>query len=502
MGTITIVGLGPGDLHHLTCEAWDVLQEGHEIWLRTKRHPTVVGLPAHPDIHSFDYLYEEADDFSQVYGTIADRVLELGRRPEGVIYAVPGHPLVGEATVSAILSSVEPAGPEVRVVEGLSFVEATLTALRLDALDGLQVFDAIQLAARHHPPINPDVPALLGQLYSRSLASAVKLTLMNQYPDEHEVVLVHAAGTPDQRVVRRLLYQLDRRDEAAAPLAHLTTLYVPPFERVTSFEALQNTVARLRSPGGCPWDREQTHESLRAGLLEEAYESLMAIDQGDVESLQEELGDLLLQILLQTQIATEAGAFKMPDVIGGIDAKLKHRHPHVWGGVAVEGVDEVLHNWEDLKREEKEERQSVLDGVPAALPALQQAHTYGQRVARVGFDWSDIAGVVNKVREEIAELEASSTLEQQEAELGDLLFAVANWARWLDVDPETALRKANARFARRFRHLEREACKGDGAPPTGRHSHPADRRGSDISDLSIDELELLWQAAKESEGDL
>jgi tetrapyrrole methylase family protein/MazG family protein len=498
VGSITIVGLGPGDPGHLTREAWDVLEAGPEVWLRTARHPTVESLPDDLAIHAFDHLYEEAVEFSQVYEAIANRILELGRRPEGVIYAVPGHPLVGEATVSAILSSAEPVGLRVRVVEGLSFVEPTLTALHLDALDGLQVFDAIELASRHHPPLNPDVPALLGQLYNRSLASAVKLNLMNEYPDDHEVVLVQAAGTSDQRVVQCLLYQLDRQDDwqvnpargsTGNGLAHLTTLYVPPFRQVVSFEGLQDTVAHLRSPRGCPWDRQQTHESLRAGLLEEAYESVMAIDQGDLKGLQEELGDLLLQILLQTQIATEGGAFKMPDVIGGIDAKLKYRHPHVWGGSVVDDAgstlspDEVLHNWEELKRQEKRERESVLDGVPAALPALQQAHTYGQRVAHVGFDWPDVDGVVDKVEEEMAELEAAVTQERREAELGDLLFAVANWARWLDVDPETALRKANARFARRFGHLEDEARE----------------RGLDIADLSIDELEAFWQAAKESE---
>lgn len=484
MGVITIVGLGPGDPRQLTREAWDVLVAGAEIWLRTECHPTVEGLPAALDMHTFDHLYEEADDFSQVYEAIAEKVLELGRRPQGVIYAVPGHPLVGEATVSAILAA-EPMSREVRLVEGLSFVEATLTALRLDALEGLQIFDAIELAGRYHPPLNPDFPALLGQLHSRSLASAVKLTLMNEYPDEQEIVLVHAAGTPQQRVVRRLLYQLDRRDEALTSPMHLTTLYIPPLRRVASFEGLQETVAHLRSPEGCPWDREQTHESLRAGLLEEAYEAVMAIDRGDLDGLREELGDLLLQVLLQTQIATDAGTFKMPDVISRIDTKLKHRHPHVWGKVSVENAGEVVHNWEELKREEKGERESVLEGVPGALPALQQADTYGRRVARVGFDWSDVAGVVDKVREEMAELKAASTRERQEAELGDLLFAVANWGRWLGIDPETALRKANARFARRFSQLERDARE----------------RGLNIADLSIDELETFWEAAKGRESD-
>ena len=485
MGTITIVGLGPGDPRHLTREAWDVLMHSEEVWLRTERHPTVEGLPGSLRLRAFDHLYEEAKDFPQVYRAIADRVLELAARPEGVIYAVPGHPLVGEATVTAVLSAAEPAGVPVRLVEGLSFVGATATALRLDVLDGLQVFDSMELAVSDHPPLNPDVPALLGQLYSRPLASAVKLNLMSEYPDDHEVALVHAAGTCDQRIVRRLLYQLDRQGEDVPPLAHLTTLYVPPLCRESSFESLQDTVAHLRSPEGCPWDRRQTYESLRSGLLEEAYEAVTAIDRGDLAGLREELGDLLLQVLLQTQIATEAGVFKMPDVIGGIVAKLKHRHPHVWGDTPVDGVDQVLHNWEELKREEKGERESVLDGVPAALPALQQAHTYGERVARVGFDWPNVAGVRKKVHEEIGELQAALTGEEREAELGDLLFAVANWARWLDVDPETALRKGNERFARRFRDLESQARE----------------RGLDIGELSIDELEAFWEAAKEREED-
>lgn len=476
MGTITIVGLGPGDPHHLTQEAWSVLEMVREVWLRTKHHPTVAGLPPHLTLHSFDYLYEEAEDFAQVYEAIANEVLRLGQRPEGVVYAVPGHPLVGEATVRLILPRAEGAGMAVHVVEGLSFIEPTLTPLRMDVLAGLQVYDAVELAARYHPPLNPDLPALVGQLYSRALATDVKLTLMNQYPDEHEVTLVHAAGTPEQRVIRLPLYELDRHDD----VAHLTTLYVPPLPGVSSFEGLQDTVAHLRAPDGCPWDREQTHDSLRVGLLEEVYEVVAAIDAGDVQALREELGDLMLQILLHAQIATEEGEFQMAQVIAGIDAKLKHRHPHVWGERQVEGTGEVLRRWEELKREEKGGERSVLDGVPAVLPALLQADTYGRRAARVGFDWTEADGVTDKIREEIVEVEAAATPGEKEAELGDLLFAVVNWARWLEVDPEAALRRANARFARRFRGVERMARE----------------RGLDMLALTIDELEPLWREAK------
>jgi tetrapyrrole methylase family protein/MazG family protein len=476
MGIITIVGLGPGDPRHLTREAWATLEAAGEVWLRTCHHPTVAGLPSHLVLHSFDALYEGAEDFAQVYQRIVGQVLRLGERPQGVVYAVPGHPLVGEATVRQILSRAQEAGLAVRVVEGLSFVEPALTALQVDMLAGLQVYDALELADRHHPPLNPDLPALVGQLYSRALAADVKLTLMNQVPDDHQVVLVHAAGTPEQRLVHVPLYELDRRDD----VGHLTSLYIPPLAGVNSFEGLQDTVAHLRAPDGCPWDREQTHESLRVHLLEEVYEVLAAIDVNDAQELAEELGDLLLQILLHAQIATEEGEFKMVQVIAGIDAKLKHRHPHVWGARPVQGTQEVLQRWEALKREEKGEERSVLDGVPAALPALQQADTYSRRAARVGFDWAAASGVADKVREEMAEVEAASSPQEQAAELGDLLFAAVNWARWLGVDAETALRKANARFARRFRAVERLARE----------------RGLDMTALSMDELEALWQEVK------
>lgn len=477
--TITIVGLGPGNPRHLTVEAREVLEAAREVWLRTARHPVVPHLPGHLTLHSFDHLYEGAEDFAEVYGAIVREVLRLGERPEGVVYAVPGHPLVGEATVTEILRRAREQGLTVRVVEGISFVEPTLTALGLDALGpGLQIYDGIDLAARHHPPLNPDLPALIGQVHSRALASDLKLTLMNQYPDDHPVALVVAAGTDQERVLRIPLWELDHHE-----VDHLTSLYVPPLPPVSSFEGFQDTVAHLRAPDGCPWDRAQTHESLRSHLLEEAYEVLAALDAGDMEELREELGDLLLQIVLHAQIATEEGDFRMADVIAGIDAKIKRRHPHVWGDVKVRGPDDVLNRWERLKEQERAGEGSMLDGVPPALPALLQAHIYGERVARVGFDWSDAAEVAQKVREELAEVEEARTPEEVEAELGDLLFAIANWARHLGVEPEAALRRANARFARRFRALEALARE----------------RGLNLTGMTLAEMDRLWEEIKERE---
>jgi tetrapyrrole methylase family protein/MazG family protein len=363
----------------------------------------------------------------------------------------------------------------VRIVAGVSFLEPTLTALKLDALNGLQIVDALDIASLCHPPLNPDMPALIAQVYSRAVASELKLVLMNQYPDQHQVALVDAAGT-DVGVVSWLpLYEVDR--QVCTPL---TSLYVPELCAVSSFEGFQQTIAHLRSPDGCPWDREQTHKSLRTNLLEETYEVLDAIDEDDLAALREELGDLLLQVVLHTQIAVEDGEFYMSDVINAIDAKLKRRHPHVWEGLQVQGSDEVTSNWEAIKREERQENgkseRSMLDGVPAALPGLAQSVAYGNRVGRIGFelvnckpmlrisrfessltDATSFASVVTELLERMtSDVEPDDTQICADA-LGELLFVIANWAEQHNIDPESAMRETNARFARRFKYIESQA---------------------------------------------
>lgn len=488
MPSITIVGLGPGDPGALTRSAFEVLTAAEEVFLRTRRHPTVAALPAHLTLRDFDDLYEREPDFGAVYAAITAEVLRLGARPEGVIYAVPGHPLVAEETVQRILAGARERGLAVRIVEGLSFVDATCAALSLDPLDqGLQLVDATSLAAREGPfapplTLDPEIPLLVAQLYHRSVASAVKLTLMELYPDEHAVTLVRAAGTDGQRLRVFPLHELDHGDE----VDHLSTLYVPPLPPragLRAFRTLQDVVTRLRAPGGCPWDREQTHQSLAPHLLEETYEALAALDAGDMEKLCEELGDLLLQVLLHAQLADEAGEFVLGDVVASIAAKLVRRHPHVFGAVVVADADEVLTNWESIKRHERgdqgAEEGSILDGVPAAMPALAYAQTAQRRAARVGFDWPDIAEVWGKVEEELEELRAAA-LPGRVHELGDLLFAVVNLARWLDVEAEDALRQANQRFRRRFAYIER-ACAAQGRQP---------------EELSLTELDAIWEEAK------
>ncbi|MBN1438699.1 MAG: nucleoside triphosphate pyrophosphohydrolase [Anaerolineales bacterium] len=474
---IVIVGLGPGGKGLVTQEVYAALAAAPEVWVRTARHPAVEELPQ-VAWKPMDSIYEREDDFTAVYETIAAEILRLARRPEGVTYAVPGSPRVGESTVARILAGAKAGGLGVRVLEGLSFVEPALGVLGVDALDGLHVSDAVELAARHHPPFPPSAHALAAQLYSRTLAGEVKLTLMNQYPEEHPVKLIHAAGTRDRSVEELPLHQIDR----SGRIAHLTTLYIPP--RSGAFEEFQETIARLRAPDGCPWDREQTHRSLRGNLLEEAYEVLEAIDRGDARGMAEEFGDLLLQILLHAQIATEAGDFRMADVVAGVDEKIHRRHPHVFGGEKVDGVGQVLTNWEQIKAAERGEKEKagkgLFNGVPPALPALEQAVSYQKRAARVGFDWPAIEGVKAKVAEELEELANARDEAEREHELGDVFFALVNLARWLKLNPESALRESNARFRQRFGRVEAGAA----------------RLGKPLKEMTLEEMDALWEAAK------
>jgi tetrapyrrole methylase family protein/MazG family protein len=251
------------------------------------------------------------------------------------------------------------------------------------------------------------------------------------------------------------------------------------------FDRLVAIMAKLRGPGGCPWDAQQTHESLRPYLLEEAYEVLEAVDDADLGRLCGELGDLLLQIVFHAQLAAERGDFDIADVCDKISAKLEYRHPHVFGTVEVSGAEEVLTNWERLKRQEAEhqERKSALDGVPRDLPALQQADKLQKRAAKVGFDWQTIQGPWHKVAEELRELQEAEDPTDAAHELGDLLFAVCNVARFLKVDPESALREANRRFDTRFRSVERQAAE----------------QQRNLADMTLDEMDVLWEQAKAEE---
>jgi tetrapyrrole methylase family protein / MazG family protein len=479
MPSITLLGLGPGNPAQLTREAWDILSSADEVYLRTRHHRTVQGLPKSVKIFSFDHLYDGSETFEEVYQSIVEQVMELGRREKGVVYAVPGDPCIAEATGLEIVKRAKESSMPLKLVNGISFLEPVFAALGLDPFPRLMLMDAIELSEEHIASFPPDVPVLIAQIYSQMMAAEVKMTLNTVYPDEYTVSMVHAAGTEDEVVEEIPLYEMDRSKH----IGLVSTLYLPPLKKGTSFESFQEIVAHLRAPNGCPWDREQTHKSLRPHLLEEAYETLAALDAGDPAGMAEEFGDLLLQIVLNAQIASEAGDFKMTDVLKGIHDKIVNRHPHVFGEVQLEGVAGVLKNWEKIKAEERRENRQakgLMDGVPLSLPALTQAQEYQDRATRVGFDWSEIEGVLDKVAEEIGEVREVTNEDELNTEIGDLFFTLVNLARWKKVDAESALREANKRFKKRFAHIEARA----------------EEQGKKLTEMTMDEMEVLWQEAK------
>ena len=260
-----------------------------------------------------------------------------------------------------------------------------------------------------------------------------------------------------------------------------------PDQELGTFNTLVDIVAKLRAPKGCPWDREQTHDSLKRNLLEESYEVMEAIDQGNPDILSEELGDLMVQVVFHADIAREAGDFQLEDVLRNINAKLIRRHPHVFSDGQAENAREVEKNWEKIKAEERQAKgksKSPVEGIPVDLPALAYAQLMQDRVGKAGFEWDDISGVLDKLVEEVAEFRVASTAEEKEHELGDLLFTIVNLTRWTGAHAEDVLRQANQRFSRRYLSME----------------SLAEERGRDFNGLTLNQKEDLWREAKKIVG--
>ena len=476
---ITLLGLGPGNIGALTRDAWDWILTTDTLYLRTLAHPIVDALPNGLTLIGFDDQLLQAADREGAINAVADEILTLGRQPGGATYAVPGHPLVAEATCAAIIAKAEQVGVSYRVIGGLSFLEPTFKALGIDPFTSLSLVDGLMLSGLHTPDFSPSNPALITLITSAESAARIKTVLLGTYPETHPVRLVHAAGTDLERVEDLPLGGVDQ----SPSLGKLSSLYIPPLNANASFESFMEVIARLRAPDGCPWDKAQTHLSLRPFLIEEAYEALDALDRGDMHDLAEELGDLLLQIGLHAQIGVEAGEFTINDVIEGISTKLIRRHPHVFSSVEVEGVSGVIQNWEAIKENERREsgessKKGLLDGVPRALPALLQAEEIVERVGRVKFERLAALGAEESIRSLLTGLLQADEAGFSQA-LGQLLFGLASLAHQRDVESEAALREAINRFRVQFDTMEAESLAA----------------GQSLVDLSTEEKAQLWDQA-------
>jgi tetrapyrrole methylase family protein / MazG family protein len=480
---IEIVGLGAGDLEQLPLGVYKKITREPHLYLRTKEHPVVAELVKEGlQFTSFDSVYEKHEQFEEVYLEITSILLEKAESEE-IIYAVPGHPLVAERTVQLLLEKGKNAGIEIVIGGGQSFVDALFQALKIDPVDGFQLLDGTSLAA---DDIQQNQHIFISQVYDQFVASGVKLTLMEKYPDEYMVTIVTAAGSKQEEIITVPLFELDRQ----VKVNNLTSVYIPPVEDENvlfkNFSKLREIISVLRGPEGCPWDKEQTHETLKRYLIEETYEVIEAIDKGDIDHLIEELGDVLLQVMLHAQIGEDEGYFSIADVIEGISEKMVRRHPHVFGSVEVENTDEVLQNWEEIKKQEKGEADpSVLTGVSYSLPNLIRAYELQKKAAKVGFDWQEILPALEKVKEELQEFEdeldvINGQSELAKKEFGDLLFAFVNVARFLKIHPEEALFETNEKFVRRFQFIEQRVGES----------------GKQFEDFSLEELDQFWDEAK------
>src|SRR6266581_585275 len=532
---ITILGLGPGRWEDLTLQARALLEQAatdkKTVFFRTLIHPIIEQLKHEiPDLRitSFDSFYDEATDWDTLYQRIAQEICTQAEQHPPVLYAVPGHPLIGEASVQLILQQARERDLSTSIVAGLSLLEPVCAALELDPFtSGMQMIDATDLATLRSDEIAgkiiPTIPLLVAHIYHRRQASAVKLALGECYPDEWPVKLVRSTGltasetvgeqggdkprpyittgetvgeqggdkprpyiTAGETVIEMPLYEIDRNSLAN----HFNTLYVPPLEALDALripETLRYITMRLRrDPDGCPWDRQQTHQSLMRYVIEETYEVVEALEENDLEKLAEELGDLLLQVYLHAEIARQDGDFNIGDVFEHVSAKLIRRHPHVFGQTEVQNAGQVVQNWEEIKRQERIaagkdiQSESILDGTPLAAPALIVAQEYQKRAAKIGFDYDNLQAVLAKLTEELHELQEAATPEHKREEMGDVLFMVARVARELNIDAEEALRYANRKFRQRFQAME----------------HITHEEGRTFSSYTLDEWLMLWRRVK------
>jgi tetrapyrrole methylase family protein / MazG family protein len=473
--SVVVVGLGPAGPERLTAATAEAIARIPVRFLRTGRHPSAYVVAG---ATTFDHVYDAATAIDEVYPAIVDALVAAAGEHGVVLYAVPGSPHVAERTVELLRADGRVG---VEVLPAVSYLDLVWQALGVDPLAaGVRLVDGRRFAVE---AAGERGPLLVGQCDRRELLSDIKLAVDTE-PDE-PVVVLQRLGLPDVAVFHVAWADLDRAVEPD----HLTSLWIPSLAAPVGLEVARfhELVRTLREQ--CPWDRAQTHTTLTRHLIEETYELLEAIDglaaAGDDEHLVEELGDVLFQVEIHAAIAEQEGRFTMADVARGVHDKLVHRHPHVFGTVEVDGAEQVVANWEVIKRAEKG-RTSVFEGIPGGMPALSYAAKVQRKAAGLGFDWPDVDGALPKVGEEAAELVAVAAGGDDERaldELGDLLFAVVNVARHLDLDPETALRGATAKFRRRFEAVEALAT----------------ARGQSLDGLDLAGLDALWDEVKATE---
>ncbi|MEG1256929.1 nucleoside triphosphate pyrophosphohydrolase [Clostridium sp.] len=478
---ITVVGLGPGSKDALTIGVLEVLRNNENIYFRTEKHPNVDYLKSiGVKFNTYDKFYEKYNNFDDIYKAIAEDLIKTHIETGDLVYAVPGHPLVAEKSVTLLLELCEEQGIEIKLMPSVSFIDAVIESLKLDPIEGVKIIDAFDI---NEQVMDKRLGVIITQVYNKFIASETKLALCEYYNDDTDIYFVRAAGVEGEESIRKIkLYDLDRQED----IDYLTSIYIPKnLEETKDFQDLLNVISTLRSEEGCMWDLEQTHESLKKCLIEECYEVIEAIDEEDDEKLVEELGDVLLQVVFHAQIGKEDGYFNINDVISVITNKMINRHPHIFADTKVSDTKEILDNWDEIKVKEKkfDNYTDTLKHIPKCMPGLIRADKVQRKAGKVGFDWDNVEPAMEKVLEELQEIKdvyKTSDVSKIQEEVGDLIFATVNIARLLDIDPEFAVNYTIDKFIRRFEFIEESGIK----------------RGVDIKTMSLEEMEILWSESK------
>ncbi|MDT8715744.1 nucleoside triphosphate pyrophosphohydrolase [Clostridium sp. 19966] len=453
---IRVIGLGPGEADSLTVGTLKILKECRNIYMRTERHPTMdyikeLGI----NFETYDYAYDKFDTFDEVYNFIANDLIEKHALHEDIVYGVPGHPLVAEKSVLILMEVCKKNNIELEIKSAVSFIDVVMERLKIDPIEGLMVIDAFDMESK---VLDKRIGTIITQVHDKYITSEVKIKLQEYYSDDTEIVFIRAAGVKGEESIRKIpLYELDRQED----IDHLTSIYIPKkLDDKKDFSDLLDIMSKLRAQDGCPWDREQTHESLKNYVVEEAYEVVEAIEENDYDKIVEELGDVLFQVVFHSQIGSEDGYFNINDVISAICEKMINRHPHVFGDTRVANSEEVLVKWDEIKNKEKNMKSVTeqIEHVAKTLPSLIRAYKIQEKAMKITSQDRE-EEYFEKINNNIGILkhvyngnDKSRILE----EIGNILFLIVKISRDKEVNPEEALNKTIKGYIEKVRSMEQE----------------------------------------------
>ncbi|MEG2738965.1 nucleoside triphosphate pyrophosphohydrolase [Clostridium sp.] len=481
---IKIIGLGTGNIEDITVGTLKILETEKNIYFRTLNNPLISFIKEkNIKFKTYDHFYNKQLDLDEVHKNIAEDLVKLNKEVGDIVYGVPGHPLIGELSVELLIDICNKENIQYKIFQAVSFIDVIIEKLKIDPSEGLKIINSNNLS---NQIIDKRNGIIITDIYNQFIASEVKLKLSEIYDDETSITFIKGAGIKGLESIREIkLYELDMQED----IDDITSIYVSKdLNGRKDIYDLIDLIDVLRGENGCPWDREQTHESIKNAIVEESYEVKDAIEKEDEYALIEELGDVLLHVVFHASIGKEDEYFNFTDVLEGIYKKMVFRHPHIFKDDLISS-EEVVQNWEEIKKEEKgfETMTDELNGIASALPALIRAHKVQNKARKVGFDFDNIKDVSEKVIEELKEVLDVYNIENRERiteEVGDLLFSCVNVARFLDVDEEEALNKTTDKFIRRFSYIEEESLKN----------------GKKLGDMTLEEMDNLWNKAKIEEN--